>query len=96
MGHYRRVAIETYRNSGEPSSKNIRARPLAGQGFSRNMHVECSARMREAHPVGTIFIVQAQLTSKEGGTPFLYTSWQWPYDVVDQDEAERRISAHKL
>lgn len=48
MGHYRSVAIETYRNPGEPPSKAIRARPLAGQGFPTDMHVECSSKMRES------------------------------------------------
>jgi hypothetical protein len=96
MGHYQRVAIETYRNYGEPSSKSIRARPLPGQGFSRNLNVECSSKMRQAHPVGTVFIVQAQLTNREGGPPFLYTSWQWGYEVVDEDEANSRIASRSL
>jgi len=76
VGWYRRIAIETYWNYGEPSSKRIRARPLPGQGYSSSMHVECSARMRESYPVGTVFVVEAQEKSKAGGPSFLYTSWQ--------------------
>lgn len=96
MGWYTRIAIETYRNYGEPSSKRIRARPLPGQGYPTTMHVECSARMRESHPVGTVFVVQAQEKDKDGGTPFLYTSWQWAYEVIERGAAERRIASHSL
>lgn len=96
MGYYRRVAIETYPNYGEPSPSSIRARPLPGQGFSTEMKVECSKRMRFAHPVGTVFIVQAQVTDREDGTPFLYTSWQWKYEVVDREVAEAMIAAGDL
>lgn len=67
MGYYRHVAIESFRNPGEPSSASIRARPLPGQGFDRDMRVECSSKMRNNHPVGTIFIVQAQVIDKDGG-----------------------------
>lgn len=96
MSWYRRIAIETHWNYGEPSSKRIRARPLSGQGYPTSMHVECSARMREAHPVGTVFVVEAQEKSKAGGTSFLYSSWQWGYEVIDRDEAERRIASRSL
>lgn len=96
MGHYRNVAIETYRNPGEASSASVRARPLGGQGLSLSMKVECSRKMRTNYPVGTVFIVQAQITDREGGQPFLYTSWQWPYEVVTRAEAEARIAKGAL
>jgi hypothetical protein len=93
MGYYRQVAIETHRTYGEPSRHSIRARPLPGQGFPRDMHVECSARMRESEPVGTIFLVYAQEKSRLGGPDFLYTSWQWEWKVLTPDEAEEFISS---
>lgn len=92
MGNYRFVAIETYLNPGEASSTGIRARPLPGQGLPANMKVECSRKVRMDHPVGTVFIVKAQVTDREGGTPFLYSSWQWSCEVVSRAEAEARIS----
>ena len=67
MGHYRTIAIESFRNPGEPSSASVRARPLPGQGLSTEIRVECSSKMRKNYPLGTIFIVQAQLIDKEGG-----------------------------
>jgi hypothetical protein len=91
MSHYRKVAIETFRNPGEPSSASVRARPLDGQGFSRNMRVECSSTMRKNYPVGTVFIVDVQLIDKEGGNQFLYTYYNWPYEVIAKTVAEERI-----
>jgi hypothetical protein len=91
MSHYRKVAIETFRNPGEPSSASIRARPLAGQGFSISMRVECSSTMRKNYPVGTVFVVEAQLIDKEGGNQFLYTHYNWPYEVVAKNIVEQKI-----
>lgn len=91
MPDYLEVVITTCRNLGEPSSKDIRARPLRGQGFAPDMNVECSSRMREQHPVGTKFIVRCKLTDREGGPPFLYTSYRWPYRVVSDEEAKTFI-----
>lgn len=82
MSHYRYVVVETYRPVGQASRTPIRARPIAGQGFPPNMHVECSKPMREGHSVGTRFRIRACLKQKLGGKPFLYTSWQWHYEVV--------------
>ena len=96
MGHYRFVAIATYHNPGEASSVEVRARPLPGQGLPANMKVECSRKIRREHPVGTVFVVKAQVTDREGGVSFLYSSWQWPCEVVSRTEAEARISRGEL
>ena len=96
MGYYRHVAVESFRNPGEPSSASIRARPLPGQGFDQDMRVECSSKMRNNHPVGTIFIIQAQVIDKDGGTQFLYTHYNWPYSVVSRSEAEAKIKNGSL
>ena len=45
------------------------------------MRVECSSKMRDNYPIGTVFIVQAQIIDKEGGMDFLYTHYNWPYKV---------------
>lgn len=82
MPRYQYVIVETYRADGEASRTPVRARPIAGQGFSTDMHVECSKPMRERHDPGTRFRIRACVKQKLGGKPFLYTSWQWPYEVV--------------
>ena len=79
-----------YHNSGG-SREGIRANPLPNQGVSTTAFVECSTKMRNSHPVGTIFEILATVTCKEGGTPFLYTSYRWPYRIVSREEAERLI-----
>lgn len=88
---YREVVVETYRAVGEPSSSGVRVRPLPGQGYSVHMNVECSKSMRQNHPVGTRFLIQATLTSKEGGSPFLYSYFQWPYRVLSAAEVDEHF-----
>ncbi len=95
MGHYRNVAVETYRNPGEPSFASLRARPLPGQGLSTEMKVEFSRRIRESHPQGTVFIIQAQVTNRQG-TPFVYSSYQWACEVAPRPTAIARIAAGTL
>ncbi len=96
MTYYRYVAIESFRNPGEPSNASVRARPLSGQGLDTNMRVECSSKMRKNYPIGTVFIVQAQVIDKEGGIDFLYTHYNWPYTVVSRADAEKKIRSGEL
>ena len=79
---YRYVLIETYRARAEQSVHRIRSRVLPRQGLPRGLRVECSARMRESHPPGTVFKVWARIKTTDM-QPHMYTSWQWPYDVLD-------------
>lgn len=95
MSHYRRIAIETFSNPGEPSAQSLRARPLPGQGFDSSIRIECSSKMRNSHPVGTVFIVRAKIVDREGGSQFLYTHFNWPYEVVDREAVVRLIASGK-
>lgn len=83
---YRYVLIQTYVAHGEQSKHQIRARPLTHQGLPTSMRVECSSRMREAHPPGTIFKIVAKVKDTER-EPHVYTSWQWRYEVVSAAQA---------
>ncbi|MGO8780906.1 MAG: hypothetical protein ACLQKK_18660 [Rhodomicrobium sp.] len=89
MAYYRELIIKTYRNSGEPSNKSVGAHALPGQGFSPSLNVECSCRMREGHPLGTLFIVRAKITDRYG-SPFIYSYFCWHYRVVSREEAEQQ------
>jgi hypothetical protein len=80
---YQQVVIETYYQVKSGKSSRIHARPVEGQGFPLSLDVECSRKMRAEHPIGTKFKVWAKLTDLNGGGEFLYTSWQWPYEVVE-------------
>jgi len=88
---YRTVAIETYSGRGTTSSEGVRARPLPGQKLDTSMNVECSSKMRRGYPVGTKFLIQAKVTCKEGGTPFLYSHYNQPYKVINAEEADTFI-----
>lgn len=46
------------------------------------MNVECSRDMRKRYPVGTRFRVYAKEVTKEDGIPFLYTHYNWPYELI--------------
>jgi hypothetical protein len=96
MTQYRKIAIQTYRSNGEASGKSIRARPLQGQGIATTMHVACSEKMRKEHPMGTVFIVKAKITNREGGPAFIYTSWKWPYSITTLDDAKNQIASGRL
>ena len=88
MSDYKYSAVETFRTGYEQSSASVRVRPLPGQGLSTDMRVECSRQMRKNHPIGTIFKIQAKLTTREGGTPFLFSSHTWPYTLLTSEQAE--------
>lgn len=86
-GAYEWVEVESYmpdRTSGLHGKVHIR--PVAGGKFSPNLHVECSKGLSDTkrHPLGTVFRIKAKLTDREGGGEFLYSSWQWKYEIVSR------------
>lgn len=81
---YQQVIIETYSANKAGKSSKIHARPIAGQPFPVSMDVECSRPMRKEFPVGTKFRIYAKETNREGGKPFLYTHYNWPYEVISE------------
>jgi hypothetical protein len=63
----------------------IHIRPIDGQGYSTNLHVECSKSLSRNFPVGTRFRIKAKLTDKEGGGEFLYSYFGWHYEVLGKE-----------
>ncbi|WP_296936766.1 hypothetical protein [uncultured Marinobacter sp.] len=96
MSHYRDVVIETFKNKGGASRSSVRARPVEGQDLDVSMNVECSSKMRKGYPVGTKFLLQAKVTDRDGGTPFLYAHYNAPYRVVSDEEAAEFINKFKV
>jgi hypothetical protein len=80
---YQQIVVETYFAKKSGKSSKIHVRPVDGQAHPTTMDVECSRSMRKDHPVGTLFRIFVKVTNKEGGKPFLYSSYKWPYEVVD-------------
>lgn len=59
------------------------------------MKVECSSKMRDSQPAGTLFHIHAKITDREGGPDFLYTSFRWTYEIVTPERAMQIIAARK-
>jgi len=89
-GDYEWVEVESYLPlSTDGLHGKVHVRPTPGGKFSPDLHVECSKKLSDTkvNPVGTIFRLQAKLTDREGGGEYLYSSWQWKYEVVRRPAA---------
>jgi hypothetical protein len=80
---YQQLIVETYYDVRARESSHVRVRPAADQAFPTTMNVECSRSIRSRYPVGTRFYIYAKETDKEGGNPFLYSHYDWPFEVLD-------------
>lgn len=80
---YRIVVVESFMpqdRSGLHGAVHIR--PLAGQGLSTALYVECSKKLSHDYPVGTKFKIRAKITDREGGGEYLYSYFRWPIEVL--------------
>ncbi|MER9971185.1 hypothetical protein [Mesorhizobium sp. M0060] len=80
---YQQVVVETYSGIKPGKSSRVHVRPIVGQPFPVTMDVECSRTMRKQYPIGTKFRIYAKETNREGGKPFLYSHFDWPFEVVE-------------
>lgn len=87
MSAYRDVAVESF-----DDGHAVRVRPVVGQAYHPLLRVQCSRAFVEAHPVGTRFLVQAKLTDRLGGTPFLYVYHGDPVVVLTPAEASKFLA----
>jgi hypothetical protein len=83
--------VETFIAHGEKSRSPIRVRPVAGQGLSPTMRVECSKSMRTAYPIGQKFCINAKITQRLGSPDFLYSSYRDEWNPVTDEEAQKFI-----
>lgn len=84
---YEWVEVESFvadRTSGLHGKVHVR--PVPGQRFPTDLHVECGRQLRKNYPVGTRFRIWAKLTDREGGGEYLYSSWQWKYEVLGRPD----------
>jgi hypothetical protein len=51
--------------------------------FPQDMKVQWSRKLRDAHAVGTRFRIWVKESDIKGGTAFLQSPWQWPFEVVE-------------
>ena len=89
---YREVAVQVVcdERTGLPV-----VRPLSGQPFAPDMRVHGAGRLARAHPVGAIFLVQAKMTDRQGGTPFLYVYHGDPVRELTPAEAKRWLGEYR-
>lgn len=80
---YQQVIVETYAALKPGNNSRVHVRPVAGQPFPTTMDVECSRSMRKLYPFGTRFRIYAKETNRGGGRPFLYSHFDWPFEVVN-------------
>jgi len=93
---YYLVAVKTsLRTKGGSRSKN-RVNPLPGQGFDTDLFVECSRTIRDKYPTGTVFLIWAKETDREGGTPFLYSYHSWDFKPVREALALQWIARGQI
>jgi len=81
---YQLILVESYlpeKTSGLHGKVHIR--PLQNQGFSTALHVECSKDLATKFPVGTIFRIKAKLTDYKEGGEFLYSNYNWKFEVIE-------------
>jgi hypothetical protein len=88
---YREVAVESV---PDPKRGALRIRPMAGQAFAPTLRVQCASRMADPslYPAGTCFLLQAKLTDRNGGEPFLYAYHGDPVVVLTRAQARKFLA----
>jgi hypothetical protein len=79
---YTSILVESFRSFEGGHRHPIEIRPLPDQPFPAHLLVECAKEMRTQYPVGTVFRLCVAPKQKLNGRPHLYSSWQWPFEVV--------------
>lgn len=81
---YSYIIVESYKpeiNRGYHGEIHIK--PIAGQEpFTEDMHVECNKVLSNEYELGTRFKIKAKITSREGGKPFAYSHYKWPFEAL--------------
>ena len=89
---YREVAVESVLDA---RSGVARIRPMAGQAFAPTLSVQCARALVTDYPIGTRFLLQAKLTDRLGGTPFLYAYHGDPVVVLTPAQAKTFLAAFR-
>jgi hypothetical protein len=80
---YEIIVVETYFEKGNGIHAGLRVRNIPDKNFKKVIRVRFPKKVRDAHPVGTRFLVHARLVPNEGGdTPFLHTNHAWEFEVM--------------
>ena len=80
---YSLILVKSFKSIEKNHRYPIEIRPLPNQVFPSDLLVECSSRMRDNYPVGMVFRICAQWKQKQDCRPHLYTSYRWPFEVME-------------
>lgn len=81
---YHLIEVKSYlpKNTSGLHGK-VHIRPVPGQAeFDTSLHVQCSKELSTEYPVGTRFLIKGKLNDLLGGGKFIYSSYQWTYEVI--------------
>ncbi len=95
MTSEREVIVETFLPSGEASRSAVRVRPIAGQGFSSALRVQCSKKMRESYAVGTRFVLTLKIMGR-GGPVYLHAHHDAPFRLATEEDTRRLLARSGL
>lgn len=90
---YREVAVESFVDA----RARLRLRPMAGQAFAPSLPVHAARALTDParYPPGTRFLLNAKLTDRLGGPPFLYSYPGDPVSILSAAAARRFLLAFR-
>lgn len=89
---YRQVAVQSVARAGR-----VEIHPVPGQAFSPELAVQCSRQLADTqqYPLGSRFLLDAKLTDRLGGTPYLYAYHGDPVQPLTEAECRAFLAEFK-
>jgi hypothetical protein len=91
---YREVAVHSVPDA---RTGRLRIQPMPGQAFAPSMRVQCARALSDPaqYPAGTRFLLNAKLTDRLGGEPFLFAWHGDPVQVLNVAQARKFLAAFR-
>lgn len=91
---YREVAVHSVPDA---RTGRLRIHPMPGQAFAPTMRVRCARALSDPdrYPPGTRFLLNAKLTDRLGGEPFLFAWHGDPVQVLSAAQARKFLAAFR-
>ena len=91
---YREVAVHSVPDA---RTGRLQIRPRPGQAFAPSMRVQCARALSDParYPAGTRFLLNAKLTDRLGGEPFLFAWHGDPVQVLSAAQARKFLAAFR-
>ena len=91
---YREVAVHSV---AHPRTGRLHIHPMPGQAFAPSMRVQCARVLADParYPAGTRFLLNAKLTDRLGGEPFLFAWHGDKVEVLSAAQARKFLAAFR-